>query len=29
MPGLGHFPPFEAPDAFNAILRAFLAEVEG
>ena len=24
MPGLGHFPPFEAPDAFNAILRAFL-----
>ena len=28
MPDLGHFPPFEAPDAFNAILRAFLAEVD-
>lgn len=25
MPDLGHFPPFEAPDAFNDILRAFLA----
>lgn len=25
MPDLGHFPPFEAPDAFNRILRAFLA----
>ena len=28
MPGLGHFPPFEAPDAFNAILRAFLDDEE-
>ena len=25
MPGVGHFPPFEAPEAFNAILRSFLA----
>lgn len=25
MHGLGHFPPFEAPDAFNAIVRGFLA----
>ena len=28
MPGLGHFPPFEAPDVFNAILRAFLDDEE-
>ena len=28
MPGLGHFPPFEAPDAFNTILRAFLNDEE-
>ena len=27
MPGVGHFPPFEAPDDFNAILRAFFAKV--
>ncbi len=26
MPGLGHFPPFEAPAPFNALLRRFLAE---
>ncbi len=25
MPGLGHFPPFEAPAPFNALLRRFLA----
>lgn len=24
MPGLGHFPPFEAPETFNNILRRFL-----
>ncbi len=28
MPGVGHFPPFEAPDAFNAILLAFLQDVD-
>lgn len=26
MPGLGHFPPFEDPQEFNRILRAFLAQ---
>ena len=26
MPGLGHFPPFEAPGLFNALLRGFLDE---
>lgn len=26
LPGLGHFPPFEDPDGFNEILRAFLAD---
>ena len=26
MAGLGHFPPFEAPAPFNALLRRFLAE---
>jgi 3-oxoadipate enol-lactonase len=25
MPGIGHFPPFEAPDAFNDLLRSFFA----
>lgn len=24
MPGVGHFPPFETPEAFNALLRNFL-----
>ena len=28
LPDLGHFPPFEAPDAFNPLLRAFLSEVD-
>ena len=28
MQSVGHFPPFEAPDAFNAILRGFIAHVE-
>ena len=28
MPDVGHFPPFEAPDAFNAILHAFLQGVD-
>ncbi len=28
MPDVGHFPPFEAPDDFNAILRAFLQGVD-
>jgi 3-oxoadipate enol-lactonase len=28
MPGVGHFPPFEAPEAFNAILGGFLAEAD-
>lgn len=28
MPDLGHFPPFEAPHAFNSLLRAFLADVD-
>ena len=28
MRDVGHFPPFEAPDAFNAILRAFLQGVD-
>ena len=28
MPGIAHFPPFEAPDAFNVILRSFLDEVD-
>ena len=28
MPGLGHFPPFEAADDFNGILGAFLDSIE-
>lgn len=28
MPNVGHFPPFEAPDAFNVILHAFLRGVD-
>jgi 3-oxoadipate enol-lactonase len=28
MAGLGHFPPFEAPEPFNRLLRRFLAEDE-
>lgn len=28
MPDLGHFPPFEDPDGFNAILRDFLVSVD-
>ncbi len=28
MPDLGHFPPFEAPDAFNSMLRGFLTGVD-
>ncbi len=28
MPDVGHFPPFEAPEAFNDILRAFLDDIE-
>ena len=28
LPGLSHFPPFEAPETFNPLLRAFLAEVD-
>ena len=28
MPGIGHFPPFEVPDAFNEILRDFISSVE-
>ena len=28
MPDVGHFPPFEVPDAFNAILQAFLKSVD-
>ncbi len=29
LPEVGHFPPFEVPDAFNAVLRAFLQDVYG
>ena len=29
MPGLGHFPPFEAPAPFHALLRHFLQDVDG
>jgi len=29
MPGLGHFPPFEAPAALNALRRRFLQDVDG
>ncbi len=28
LPEVGHFPPFEVPDAFNAVLRAFLQDVD-
>jgi pimeloyl-ACP methyl ester carboxylesterase len=27
MPGLGHFPPFEAPQVFNTLLRSFLQDL--
>ena len=29
MPGIAHFPPFEAPAQFNAILRRFIGQVNG
>lgn len=28
MPGLGHFPPIEAADAFNRIVGEFLRSVD-
>lgn len=28
LPDVGHFPPFEAPDAFNAVLDTFLTAVD-